>query len=187
MVKRRRGAAIERRELYCPFPTSPNDLWCADYKGEFMLADRRYCYPLTITDFASRYLFACEAPRRGFSFRGAAYTLCGIAQKFILPHGITAGMFAIVVGFPPATWSYNLSPVSPRGFSLTFDSALPSVLATAKASRRSRYQPRFKRRLDSLAKEPSTALKQFHLTAPVDVRSTMMIRDGPASLSWWPR
>lgn len=39
----------------------PNDLWCADYKGEFMLADRRYCYPLTITDHASRYLFAVEA------------------------------------------------------------------------------------------------------------------------------
>jgi putative transposase len=39
----------------------PNDLWCADYKGEFMLADRRYCYPLTITDFASRYLITCEA------------------------------------------------------------------------------------------------------------------------------
>jgi putative transposase len=42
-------------------PTSPNDLWCADYKGEFMLADRRYCYPLTITDFATRYLLCCEA------------------------------------------------------------------------------------------------------------------------------
>ena len=26
-----------------------------------MLADRRYCYPLTITDFASRYLIACDA------------------------------------------------------------------------------------------------------------------------------
>ena len=39
----------------------PNDLWCADYKGEFMLADRRYCYPLTISDFASRYLLSCEA------------------------------------------------------------------------------------------------------------------------------
>jgi putative transposase len=26
-----------------------------------MLADRRYCYPLTISDFASRYLLACEA------------------------------------------------------------------------------------------------------------------------------
>ena len=43
------------------WPEQPNQLWCADYKGEFMLADRRYCYPLTITDFASRYLLQCEA------------------------------------------------------------------------------------------------------------------------------
>ena len=42
-------------------PTRANDLWCADYKGEFMLADKRYCYPLTITDFASRYLICCDA------------------------------------------------------------------------------------------------------------------------------
>jgi len=41
--------------------TAPNALWCADYKGEFLLADQRYCYPLTITDFASRYLLSCEA------------------------------------------------------------------------------------------------------------------------------
>jgi len=40
---------------------APNDLWCTDYKGEFMLADKRYCYPLTITDHESRYLLACEA------------------------------------------------------------------------------------------------------------------------------
>lgn len=26
-----------------------------------MLAHRRYCYPLTITDFASRYLLSCDA------------------------------------------------------------------------------------------------------------------------------
>ena len=26
-----------------------------------MLTDRRYCYPLTISDFASRYLISCEA------------------------------------------------------------------------------------------------------------------------------
>ena len=42
-------------------PSVPNALWCADYKGEFMLGNRRYCYPLTITDFASRYLLTCEA------------------------------------------------------------------------------------------------------------------------------
>jgi transposase InsO family protein len=40
---------------------SPNDLWCTDYKGEFQLADKRYCYPLTVTDHASRYLLLCEA------------------------------------------------------------------------------------------------------------------------------
>lgn len=40
--------------------TQPNDLWCTDFKGEFMLGDNRYCYPLTITDYASRYLIACD-------------------------------------------------------------------------------------------------------------------------------
>jgi transposase len=25
---------------------TPNALWCTDYKGEFMLGDKRYCYPL---------------------------------------------------------------------------------------------------------------------------------------------
>jgi transposase InsO family protein len=40
---------------------SPNALWCTDYKGEFMLGNKRYCYPLTVTDHASRYLLLCEA------------------------------------------------------------------------------------------------------------------------------
>jgi transposase InsO family protein len=39
----------------------PNDVWCVDYKGEFLLGNRRYCYPLTVTDHASRYLLLCEA------------------------------------------------------------------------------------------------------------------------------
>ncbi len=39
---------------------NPNDLWCADYKGEFQLGDKRYCYPLTVTDQASRFLLLCE-------------------------------------------------------------------------------------------------------------------------------
>jgi transposase InsO family protein len=39
----------------------PNDLWCADYKGEFKLGNKDYCYPLTVTDHASRYLLLCEA------------------------------------------------------------------------------------------------------------------------------
>lgn len=38
----------------------PNELWSADYKGQFKTADRQWCYPLTIMDHASRYLLACE-------------------------------------------------------------------------------------------------------------------------------
>jgi putative transposase len=61
LVKRR--GRRRNKATGTPLSTSdqPNDLWCADYKGEFMLADRRYCYPLTITDFANRYLIAGEA------------------------------------------------------------------------------------------------------------------------------
>jgi transposase InsO family protein len=40
---------------------APNDLWCADFKGEFRLGNGQYCYPLTVTDHASRFLLMCEA------------------------------------------------------------------------------------------------------------------------------
>ena len=40
---------------------APNDLWCTDFKGEFKLGNGRYCYPLTVTDHASRFLLMCEA------------------------------------------------------------------------------------------------------------------------------
>lgn len=39
----------------------PNDLWCTDFKGEFKTGNGRYCYPLTVSDQASRYLLLVEA------------------------------------------------------------------------------------------------------------------------------
>ena len=39
----------------------PNDLWCCDYKGEFKTGNGRYCYPLTVTDHASRAILLVEA------------------------------------------------------------------------------------------------------------------------------
>ena len=39
----------------------PNALWCADFKGEFKLGSGPYCYPLTVTDQASRFILMCEA------------------------------------------------------------------------------------------------------------------------------
>ena len=61
LVKRRKRRRHKATGTGLSRPRQPNDLWCADYKGEFMLADRRYCYPLTITDHESRFLLACEA------------------------------------------------------------------------------------------------------------------------------
>lgn len=40
---------------------APNDLWCTDFKGEFRLGNSHYCYPLTVSDHASRFLLLCEA------------------------------------------------------------------------------------------------------------------------------
>ena len=42
---------------------APNDVWTADFKGEFLTRDHRYCYPLTIADGYSRYLIACRGQR----------------------------------------------------------------------------------------------------------------------------
>jgi transposase InsO family protein len=45
----------------------PNGLWSADFKGQFLTGDGRWCYPLTVMDHASRYLLECRAlpgPRR---------------------------------------------------------------------------------------------------------------------------
>lgn len=41
-------------------PEHPNDTWCVDFKGHFPLADKRRCYPLTLTDEVTRYLLLCE-------------------------------------------------------------------------------------------------------------------------------
>jgi transposase InsO family protein len=61
LVQRRK-----RRQRHQPTPTtlrgatSPNEVWCIDYKGQFRLGDGTYCYPLTITDQFSRYILGCE-------------------------------------------------------------------------------------------------------------------------------
>jgi len=57
-----------KRRRYHAYPTlreqdihAPNQLWCADFKGQFRMGNAKYCYPLTVSDFYSRYLLGCEA------------------------------------------------------------------------------------------------------------------------------
>ena len=58
---RKRNRANKAEGTQLSEALEPNDLWCADFKGEFKLGNGRYCYPLTVTDQASRYLLCCEA------------------------------------------------------------------------------------------------------------------------------
>ena len=38
----------------------PNQVWPADFKGQFRTGDGQYCYPLTVTDHFSRSVLACH-------------------------------------------------------------------------------------------------------------------------------
>src|SRR5436189_5119193 len=57
----RRGRVRHRAQGTPLSGQRPNELWCTDYKGEFRLGNKQYCYPLTVTDHASRFLLLCEA------------------------------------------------------------------------------------------------------------------------------
>jgi transposase InsO family protein len=58
--KRRRRYPGHPGKPSAPMET-PNETWCADFKGEFKTGDGVYCYPLTVTDGASRFLLGCQA------------------------------------------------------------------------------------------------------------------------------
>jgi transposase InsO family protein len=61
LVKRARARRNKATGTALSDARQPNALWCADFKGEFRLGSREYCYPLTVTDQASRFILMCEA------------------------------------------------------------------------------------------------------------------------------
>ncbi len=93
---------------------APNRLWCADYKGEFLLANRRYCYPLTITDFASRYLIACEAQsttkeRYAFAVFERAFQDFGLPDAIRTDNGVPFALAHALYGLSKlAVWWLRL-------------------------------------------------------------------------------
>ena len=61
LVKPRRR--YRRSHLGCPKNQhqGPNDIWAADYKGQFRLKNGDYCFPLTISDLSSRFILGVDA------------------------------------------------------------------------------------------------------------------------------
>ncbi len=60
MVKERkcRGKVEPKKPIFDP--QVPNEVWSADYKGKFRMGNKKYCYPLTIADSHTRYVFAAK-------------------------------------------------------------------------------------------------------------------------------
>ncbi|MFZ7104876.1 MAG: DDE-type integrase/transposase/recombinase [Peptococcaceae bacterium] len=66
-ILKRHGLVHKRRKRHHTPPytqpflkvTQPNEVWCADYKGQFRLGCGSLCYPFTLTDSYSRYILGC--------------------------------------------------------------------------------------------------------------------------------
>ncbi len=78
LVKRRKRRRYKATGTPLNDAAEVNGLWCADYKGEFRLGNRQYCYPLTVTDYRSRYLLACD----GASSTKADFAFCTFERVF---------------------------------------------------------------------------------------------------------
>jgi putative transposase len=57
--KRRRRVPAHTQPLM--HAEKPNDVWSADFKGQFQLGNGEICYPLTVTDNVSRTVLVCQA------------------------------------------------------------------------------------------------------------------------------
>jgi putative transposase len=60
-VRQRRQRRVVARAHHLTSPTVPNQVWTADYKGQFCTGDGVLCYPFTLRDGYSRYVLRCHA------------------------------------------------------------------------------------------------------------------------------
>lgn len=65
----------------------PNELWSADYKGQFKMRDGQWCYPLTVMDHASRFLLGCKG-LTGTSFTPAKKVFERLFGEYGMPQRI---------------------------------------------------------------------------------------------------
>lgn len=60
-IKKKKRRRIKNTAVYpLSHVIEPNDVWCTDFKGYFVVGNGKRCDPLTITDAYSRFLLACK-------------------------------------------------------------------------------------------------------------------------------
>jgi transposase InsO family protein len=87
LIKPRRR--YRRAHPGCPksIPQGPNDIWAADYKGQFRLKNGNYCFPLTVSDLSSRYLLGCDG-HPAISLEKSFTHFKGLFETYGLPNRI---------------------------------------------------------------------------------------------------
>jgi len=117
LLTRRRRTLRERsawaRGTLTP-ATAPNEVWGADFKGEFRLQDGTWCYPLTLSDLSSRYVLRVTAlPSTAGEPATVAVRACfaeyGLPRVIRTDNGVPFGVPNALGGLSPlAVWWIRL-------------------------------------------------------------------------------
>lgn len=65
----------------------PNEMWQADYKGNFLMKNGKRCYPLNILDDHSRFNLCCK-PQASETFRELKPVMVQLFEEFGLPFSL---------------------------------------------------------------------------------------------------
>jgi putative transposase len=158
-IMKRHGMVPKARHRRCighpGRPTSsilaPNDLWTADFKGQFKTGDGLYCFPLTIADAFSRYLLGCQA-LRSTATTGAKPVFTRLFHEYGLPKRIRTDN-----GAPFATTSLaRLSSLSAWWVRLGI---LPELIEPGKPQQNGRHERMHKTLKAEATRPPAGSLR----------------------------
>jgi transposase InsO family protein len=99
--------------------TAPNEVWSADYKGQFRLGDGSLCYPLTISDNHSRLLLCCQGlpgPRLVPSMKTykQVFREYGLPRRIRTDNGFPFAMVTLGGLTPLTVWLVKLGIIPER-------------------------------------------------------------------------
>lgn len=130
---------------------APNQIWCADFKGQFRMGNGRYCYPLTITDGYSRFLLGCQG-LTSTAVAGAKPVFSRLFREFGLPQFIRTDN-----GVPFATNTLaRLSRLSAWWIRL---GVLPQLIEPGKPQQNGRHERMHRTLKAEATRPPSAALR----------------------------
>lgn len=68
-------------------PKECNEVWSADYKGKFLMGNKKYCHPLTIADSKSRFVFTAKGHYKE-DLKSAKSEFTSVFRKYGIPKQI---------------------------------------------------------------------------------------------------